>query len=144
MKPEILEAGHVARMARVRQAPAAVATHGIFKDMMTVILLFLALRGALFGFIWVGRSVTQSSKPSYYNYTRLAAFWDGWIRYDSGWFMKVVKHGYHLEGQDPRTTQSDVAFFPLYPYTIRAAMKLVGGRNHWYAGLLISNVSTVF
>jgi hypothetical protein len=42
MKTEVLEAGHVARMARVRQASAVVATHGIFKDMMTEILLWLS------------------------------------------------------------------------------------------------------
>jgi hypothetical protein len=45
---------------------------------------------------------------------------------------------------DLTKSQSNVTFFPLYPYTVRAASKLVGGRNHWYAGLAVSNVATVF
>jgi Gpi18-like mannosyltransferase len=75
--------------------------------------------------------------------TKLGPFWDGWIRWDAEWFMRIVKQGYFTDG-DPRTKMSNVAFFPLFPYTVRAATKLVGGRNHWIAGLFLSNVATLF
>ncbi len=149
MKIATVEAGHV-----VQSAPASVprtaaggglteAGGGALKDLRTVIVLFVVLRGLLFGFHYVGRSMTQSNNPSL-SFTKLGPYWDGWIRYDAGWFMGVVKGGYRLAGPDLSKTQSNVAFFPLFPYTVRAATKLVGGRNHWYAGLLIANAATMF
>jgi hypothetical protein len=75
-------------------------------------------------------------------FSRLGPFWDAWIRYDAGWYWHLVKLGYTPSGDGKWTTQANVVFFPLYPYLIRLATKLVGGTNHWYAGLAISNVAT--
>jgi hypothetical protein len=113
----------------------------MLKDLGTVIVLFLTLRGFLFGFNYVGRSMTQMTNPALC-FSRLGPFWDAWIRYDAGWYWGMVKHGYRSSGDGKWTTHSNVVFFPLYPYLIKAATKLVGGTNHWYAGLAISNVST--
>ena len=64
-------------------------------------------------------------------------FWDGWASWDSGWYMTIVENGYEL----PRRGQSNVAFFPLYPYATVAVSKLVG--NPWAAGLIVSNASVL-
>lgn len=42
-------------------------------------------------------------------------FWDGWIRYDAGWYSIIADQGYsYTPGQ-----QSPVAFFPGYPLLVR-------------------------
>ena len=42
---------------------------------------------------------------------------DVWGRWDSGWYIDIVRHGYNANG-DIRTVQSNLGFFPLYPYTL--------------------------
>ena len=59
-------------------------------------------------------------------------FWDGWVRYDAGWYAIIADHGYsYRPGR-----QSSVAFFPAYPLTMRA----VGGviDNSPLAGILVT------
>ena len=56
------------------------------------------------------------------------------IRWDAGWYGDIVDHGYrYTPGQ-----QSPVAFFPLYPMTIRALAGV--GLNKWVAATLVSLV----
>ncbi len=43
---------------------------------------------------------------------------DIWGRWDSGWYMNIVEHGYQLSG-DVQSVQSNIAFFPLYPFLVR-------------------------
>lgn len=42
---------------------------------------------------------------------------DRWINYDAGWYLNIIKNGYtiihHLHGQET------IAFFPVYPVTVR-------------------------
>jgi len=60
--------------------------------------------------------------------------WDSLCRWDSGWYDRVARLGYfRTEGQ------SDVAFFPAFPYLSRWLGPVFGG--HWAAGLVISNLS---
>jgi hypothetical protein len=151
MKLASIETGHALRSGPATAAgPGTLADDkpakpgaGTLKTLGTVFVVFLVLRGLLFGFNYLGRSMTQSKSPAL-DFSKLGPYWDGWIRFDAGWFMGVVKTGYRLNGPDMTKTQSNVAFFPLFPYAVRAATKLVGGRNHWYAGLFISNVATMF
>jgi hypothetical protein len=49
---------------------------------------------------------------------------DIWGRWDSGWYMSIVQGGYSLSG-DIYTVQSNIAFFPLYPYLVRLLSQLV-------------------
>lgn len=44
---------------------------------------------------------------------------DVWARWDSGWYMSVIREGYTLRG-DLNQVQSNVSFFPLYPFAVRA------------------------
>jgi len=54
------------------------------------------------------------------------------LRWDAGWYGSIANDGYWLSpGQ-----QSPVAYFPLYPMLIRAAVWL--GANRWVAGALLS------
>jgi Gpi18-like mannosyltransferase len=56
----------------------------------------------------------------------------GWVAWDSGWYKLIAEQGYtYTPG-----TQSPVAFFPLYPLAIRAAMELRA--SVYGAGILIT------
>jgi hypothetical protein len=56
----------------------------------------------------------------------------GWVAWDSGWYKLIAEQGYtYTPGQ-----QSPVAFFPLYPLAIRAALAL--GVPIYQAGILIT------
>jgi len=57
-----------------------------------------------------------------------------WYQWDANWYMSIVTDGYQWISGD----QSNVAFFPLYPLTVKAAGWLLGGR-YLRAGLLLSN-----
>lgn len=43
-------------------------------------------------------------------------FWDGWVRYDAGWYSMIADQGYSYTPG----AQSPVAFFPGYPLAVRA------------------------
>ncbi len=58
-----------------------------------------------------------------------------WYQWDANWYMSIVADGYQWVPGD----QSNVAFFPLYPLTVRCAGWLLGGR-YLLAGLLLSSV----
>src|SRR5882672_5615095 len=49
---------------------------------------------------------------------------DVWGRWDSGWYMDVIQHGYYARG-DIRTVQSNLGYFPLYPYTVKALLLFI-------------------
>lgn len=49
---------------------------------------------------------------------------DVWYRWDSGWYMSIVRGGYELRGR-LAGTQSNFAFFPLFPYLVRGAGRLL-------------------
>ena len=55
---------------------------------------------------------------------------DLWGRWDSGWFLRIVDHGY----AEPHFT---AAFFPLYPGFVRVVAWPLGGRDV-LAGVLVS------
>jgi hypothetical protein len=104
-----------------------------------VLLSFLLLRGALFAIDLVAiRAIGEHSPNAYADYRAFPnnPFLDSFARWDSGWFNRIALRGYYLEG-----SQSDVAFFPAYPYLSRWLGAMVGG--HWVAGLLISNLSLI-
>ncbi len=69
---------------------------------------------------------------------------DIWGRWDSNWYMDVALNGYALRG-DLTEVQSNVSFFPVYPYLVRAGLWLIP--DVWQTrgvillvGLVISNV----
>ena len=69
---------------------------------------------------------------------------DMWARWDSGWYLSIVQAGYSASG-DIQTTQSNIAFFPLYPYLIKLFVLLLPERMRTtervlIVALLISNI----
>ncbi|HNP74185.1 MAG TPA: mannosyltransferase family protein [Kouleothrix sp.] len=69
---------------------------------------------------------------------------DIWGRWDTGWYLDIAAHGYALNGA-PQTTQSNIAFFPLYPFLVRCLAYLIPARLRTpgatlLAGALLSNL----
>ena len=106
-------------------------------------LMFLLWRGMLFAFDAVGVAMTtertdsQLSPRDPWRAFPAHPFWDGWVRWDAGWYRIVATKGY----ADRTWGTNALAFYPLYPYATRAVAAVVG--NHWIAGLLVSNVATL-
>ncbi|MCX7957606.1 MAG: glycosyltransferase family 39 protein [Deltaproteobacteria bacterium] len=112
------------------------------KAFLKILVIFLIWRGALFVFDFIGMSFTseRTNNPNkdYQAYPQKERYFlDGWFRWDSGWYKRIAERGYYIEGH-----QSDVAFFPLFPYLSRYLGYITG--SHFLAGFLISNFSTLF
>ncbi len=121
---------------------ARVSANPLLREVATVVLLFTAWRAMLFGLVFLGGAMTRERPDRDADTFAWQAFpgsyfWDGWARWDSGWYMTIVEHGYRIQ----RGGQSNVAFFPLYPYATAAVAKVVG--NPWAAGLIVSNASVL-
>ncbi|MPY94219.1 MAG: hypothetical protein GEV08_14505 [Acidimicrobiia bacterium] len=59
-------------------------------------------------------------------------FWDGWVRYDAGWYTMIADHGYsYVPGR-----QSTVAFFPAYALAMRGVGGLID--NTVLAGIVVT------
>ena len=67
----------------------------------------------------------------------LAALLDGWVGWDSHWYLQIARDGYFYRPGE----QSSVAYFPLYPLAMRGLMAL--GLAPFVAGALISLASGV-
>ncbi len=59
-------------------------------------------------------------------------FWDGWVRYDAGWYTIIADHGYSYRPGH----QSSVAFFPAYPLAMRTVGDVID--NSPLAGILVT------
>ncbi|MFA5802875.1 MAG: mannosyltransferase family protein [Thermoleophilia bacterium] len=57
-----------------------------------------------------------------------------WYQWDANWYMSIITHGYPWIVDE----QSNVAFFPLYPLTVRVIGMLFGER-FLLAGLILSS-----
>jgi hypothetical protein len=63
-------------------------------------------------------------------------FWDGFARYDAGWYHGIASQGY-VYGEGGR---NNLAFFPVYPLLMRLGGLALGGRqeDYYFAGIAIS------
>lgn len=73
---------------------------------------------------------------------------DIWGRWDTGWYMSIVTNGYRAS-DNLATVQSNVAFFPLYPYLVRLGLLLIPNRLEssgviLFTGVVISNLCFLF
>jgi hypothetical protein len=63
-----------------------------------------------------------------------------WARWDAGWYLDIAKNGYRfLPGE-----QSNVAFFPLYPYVVRlvhSVIPLSSDAGWLLVGIIVSNAA---
>ena len=70
---------------------------------------------------------------------------DIWGRWDSSWYLDIALHGYSVQGPI-ETTQSNMAFFPLYPFMIRAILMLLPesartAETALFIGVILSNAA---
>ncbi len=101
---------------------------------------FVLFRGALLAFDGVGLSLVPklgTCRPQWEVFGPGHDFWNGFFRWDSGWYRNIVLNGYTYRESGP----SSVAFYPLYPYLSRWLGTVIG--SPFVAGLVISNVSSI-
>jgi hypothetical protein len=114
-----------------------------------VLLPFAWTRLLLLGVAWFGAQVSVSwSYPFPEAARRGWAFLPGSLldafgRWDAHWYLDVAARGYGLRGP-LASVQSNVAFFPLYPWLVRALATVLPGRGEeglFVAALLASNAA---
>ena len=121
---------HVDRRAAFRIAGGALAFR-----VVSAIIAFLANR--LF-------PAHQPEQFTVFGSTNI--FWDTFARYDSGWYYQIAKSGYHFAPGGPSAgigKPGKIAFFPLYPLTMRYTGRLFGSDpgDLYLAGILVSWIS---
>lgn len=67
----------------------------------------------------------------------LATGWDLFVGWDSGWYRSIAQAGYEYK---PDGAEHNVAFFPLYPLSVRALMA-VSPLDFAKAGMLVNNAA---
>jgi hypothetical protein len=103
-----------------------------------IILLFLVSRGVLTMVGVLSVSIIARRKGGRLEWDYPSQSWlDIWGQWDTGWYLDIAKNWYAAEAhyQD----YCNYAFFPFYPTLIKLLGAVLG--NHYYAGLIISNVS---
>jgi hypothetical protein len=114
--------------ARARPLAAAAAGH----PARFALFLFAGL--AVVIFVWqqasvafiAGAPIPGHGFPDY-------PFFDGWVRWDSDWYIHIARLGYFYDGPGK---QSAVAYFPGYPAAMRVVMFVV--RDALVAGVLVT------
>lgn len=101
------------------------------------VAIALATRVALFlygiaGLMWI--------RPSRMTMFPGRPLLDAWFRWDAGWYMQIATSGYSLAQPEPG--QRNTFFFPLYPMTVRAVGRLLGG-DLPLAAVVVSNLCFV-
>ena len=112
-----------------------------------VLLPFVWTRLLLAGVAWFGDQMSVSwtypvAEAARRGWAFVPANWlDAFGRWDAHWYLDVAARGYQLRGP-LASVQSNVAFFPLYPWTVRALHTVLPGTGEgsWYvAALVVSN-----
>jgi hypothetical protein len=114
-----------------------------------VLIPFAATRIIWLLVAWFARYFPTS--PTFQRYVDQGGFisdhylLDIWSRWDSRWYMFIIKDGYFSEPVSVLTThRSNLPFFPLYPYLVKWITEAlpVHVQPGWYllVGLLISNL----
>ena len=103
-----------------------------------IILLFLVSRGVLtivgvLSITLIGRRTGGRLEWDHPPYSWL----DIWGQWDTGWYLDIAQNWYSAEAHYHNLC--NYAFFPFYPTLIKLLGAVIG--NHYYAGLIISNVS---
>jgi Gpi18-like mannosyltransferase len=98
---------------------------------------FLVTRLGLLVLVWLSLSLLPVvTGEGFWRAFPNNLFFDGWSRWDSGWYVDIAQNGYSDALQN---VYLNTAFFPLYPLLIKGLQYLLG--NYHAAGLLVSNLS---
>jgi Gpi18-like mannosyltransferase len=107
------------------------------KAYLTSLLIFLASRlVVLLAMAFAARFVPQNPAGTFWNVN--ASWYRFLLRYDSGWYLTIMKFGYSYDGND--LVKHPVVFFPLYPLASKL-LTVALGINEAVSVLLIANLS---
>lgn len=115
--------------------PLAGRLRGLWNDLRTPILVFLAIRIFLSAVVYFASPALPPSP--------IGTPWQGlpglplldpWARWDSGWYAGIAQVGYKYFADQA----SNVAFLPAYPLVVKAFDVVF--RNVWIAGIVASNL----
>lgn len=105
------------------------------QEMLAIVLLFLAWRGALFLVAYFGYfNITPASGSN--SITNLHPMISMWLIYDYGWFINIATQGYNF-------SQHAMAFFPLWPATIWLFDKILYLVDTNIVALVVANLITL-
>jgi uncharacterized membrane protein len=111
-----------------------------------VVLPFAISRVALVLVAWFAQLFTAGSiYPEALRGVYTQHFWlDIWLRWDTGWYLSIVEGGYRV-ADAASDGATNFAFFPLYPYTVKALSWLLppslrSTENILLIGVLLANV----
>jgi hypothetical protein len=103
-----------------------------------IILLFLVSRGVLTIVGVLSITLLRRRTGGRLEWEHPIYSWlDIWGQWDTGWYLDIAKNWYAAEAHYQYFF--NYAFFPFYPMLIKLLGFVIG--NHYYAGLIISNVS---
>lgn len=115
--------------ARVRSAGPYLAALLVFLCSRAVMLLSIA---------FAVRFIPQNPAGDFWNVS------DAWyrclLRYDSGWYLRIIKLGYSYDGND--LVKHPVVFFPLYPLASKF-LAAAFGINPDVSALLVANLCSL-
>lgn len=114
-----------------------------------VLLPFLWTRLLLVGVAWFGAQMSVSwtypvPEAARRGWAFLPGALDAFGRWDAHWYLDVAARGYELRGP-LASVQSNVAFFPLYPWVVRALHALAprGEASLYLCALAVSNAAAL-
>jgi hypothetical protein len=91
-------------------------------------MLFFAVAMVLAVVVQTSHTHLSPEKPQLGPDISDAAFYGGWMQFDSGWYVYIAEHGYddHQAASFKAGEQSAVAYFPAYPLAARQMARLTG------------------
>ena len=99
-------------------------------------LLFVLGKGLflifLYAIVMTFPNAHQGQTPEYVYYHH-SAFGNALMSWDGGWYRRIILDGYAEDGR--------AAFFPVFPYLVRALASITHSR--WTTGVVLNNVLTV-
>jgi Gpi18-like mannosyltransferase len=110
-----------------------------YMSYLSVFLIFVSSRLLILLAIAFSSSfIPQKDGSEYWNIS--TAWYRYLLRYDSGWYLKIMWDGYTYNNDD--LSQSSVVFYPLYPM-IAQFLSIVLDMDQAIAILLVSNTSII-
>lgn len=109
-------------------------------DLASACVTFAISRALLLGFDLLVMASSRSEDSCPPQAPVIGPGW-GWLdvffRWDAYWYLQIAREGYRFDPDQ----QSNVAFFPLFPYLARAMGWVLGGPA--VGGLVVANVATI-
>lgn len=100
------------------------------------IVIYLTTRVGIFVLTTFGPAMLPLKSGQRLDPLSLGAWVAGLTRWDTGWYLAIVYHGYYV---NPKTHVGSVAFYPLYPILISVVSRVVG--NPPLVAVIISNLA---